>query len=249
MSEQAWYKEWFNSPYYHKLYFERDEQEAKIFIAKLIDRLRPLPDSLMLDIACGRGRHSRMLAAKGFSVTGIDISTASITYAKQFENDKLEFYQHDMRLPFRINYFDYAFNFFTSFGYFSTRREHDDAIRTIAASLKQQGIFVIDYLNTHYAEDHLIHNEEKTIDGAVYEIHRWHDDSHFYKKITVRDAPLLYPAEHTEKVVKFSLGDFTDMLSFQRLQVQEVFGDYNLKAYDVRKTPRLIVIAKKEKEE
>jgi hypothetical protein len=35
------------------------------------------------------------------------------------------------------------------------------------------------------------------------------------------------------------------MLSFQGLQVQEIFGDYQLGKYDVRKTPRLIVIAKK----
>ncbi|MBI1692779.1 MAG: hypothetical protein FYV88_5020, partial [Bacteroidetes bacterium] len=36
--------------------------------------------------------------------------------------------------PFWINYFDYAFNFFTSFGYFRTRREHDNAIRSLAGS-------------------------------------------------------------------------------------------------------------------
>ena len=35
------------------------------------------------------------------------------------------------------------------------------------------------------------------------------------------------------------------MLSFQGMQVTEVFGDYELNKYDVRKTKRLIVIAKK----
>jgi len=49
----------------------------------------------------------------------------------------------------------------------------------------------------------------------------------------------------TEKVAKFSLGDFTDMLSFQGLQVKEVFGDYEFGPYHVRKTPRLIVVAGK----
>ena len=66
-----------------------------------------------------------------------------------------------MRLPFRINYYDYAFNFFTSFGYFNTQREHDNAIRTIAQSLKKKGCLVMDYLNVHYAEDHMIHQSEK----------------------------------------------------------------------------------------
>ncbi len=59
------------------------------------------------------------------------------------------------------------------------------------------------------------------------------------------DASLKESLEYTEIVAKFSLGDFTDMLSFQGMQVEEVFGDYNLSGYDVKKTPRLIVIARK----
>ena len=245
MSDQAWYKEWFNSPFYHKLYFERDDKEAETFISTLIDHLQPAPGSTILDIACGRGRHSRILAKKGFNVTGIDISFDSIAFAKKFENENLEFYQHDMRLPFRVNYFDHAFNFFTSFGYFRTRREHDDTIRTIANGLKPNGIFVIDYLNVHYSEDHLVYNEQKKLNGTNYEIHRWHDDTHFHKKIVINDPLLHQPVNYTEKVSKFSFGDLNDMLSYQGLQVQEVFGDYKLGNYDVRTKPRLIIIAKK----
>ncbi len=245
MGAKAWYKDWFNSPFYHKLYFERDQQEATDFINKLLHHLEPGERRYMLDVACGRGRHSRILAQKGFIVTGIDISPSSIAFAKQFEHDNLEFFQHDMRLPFRVNYFDFAFNFFTSFGYFNTRREHDDAIRTIAQSIRNQGTLVMDYLNVHYAEEHLVYKEEKTIQSTHYSIHRWHDESHFYKKMTVNDHALLEPLEHTEKVAKFSLGDFNDMFSYQKLQVQEVFGDYALNPYDVRKTPRLIMVARK----
>lgn len=245
MADQAWYKDWFNSPFYHKLYFERDEKEAEAFIKKLIAHLHPVPGSRMLDVACGKGRHSKTLASLGFNVTGIDISYDSIAYAKQFEKDNLDFFVHDMRLPFRGNYFNYAFNFFTSFGYFKTRREHDDAIRTIARSLKPGGIFVIDYLNVHYAENHLVYTEEKEINGTTYNILRWHDETHFFKKIVVNDASLVQPFTCTERVAKFSLGDFTDMLAFQGMQVQEVFGDYQFNEYDVENTPRLIIIASK----
>lgn len=245
MSEKAWYKDWFNSPFYHKLYFERDEKEAEDFIKNLIAHLKPLTASRMLDVACGKGRHSKTLASLGFQTTGIDISEDSINIAKLFEKENLDFFVHDMRLPFWGNYFDYAFNFFTSFGYFKTRREHDDAIRTIAKSLKVHGIFVIDYLNVHFAEDHLVKHSVRKIDGTAYTITRWDDETHFYKKIIVEDNSLTQPLEYTEKVAKFSLGDFTDMLSFQGLQVQEVFGDYHFCHYDVRKTPRMIIIAKK----
>lgn len=245
MSEETWYKDWFNSPFYHKLYFDRDEKEAAIFIGKLLNHLQPAVPSRMLDVACGKGRHSKTMASYGHYVTGIDISADSIRIAKKHESASLEFFVHDMRLPFHGNYFHYAFNFFTSFGYFKTRREHDDAIRTIAKSLQKGGQFIIDYLNVHYAEDHLVHNETKKISGTAYDIHRWDDATHFYKEITVNDTALPRPIIHTEKVAKFSLGDFTEMLAYQGLQVREVFGDYNLINYDVRKTPRLIVIAKK----
>lgn len=242
---KPWFKDWFNSPYYHQLYFKRDKEEAIKFINKLIEYLKPGKESLMLDVACGRGRHSRILAALGFDVTGIDLAVESIKEAKKYETESLHFFVHDMRLPFWINYFDYAFNFFTSFGYFNTRREHDNSIRTIAQSIKPGGIFVLDYLNAHYAEDHLVHKSELKIDEVTYLITKWFDENHFYKKIIVEDEALKKPIEHQEKVAKFSLGDFTEMLAYHQLQVQEVFGDYSFNSYHVRNSPRMVIISKK----
>ena len=247
MLSKEWYKDWFSSPYYHQLYMDRDKKEAKAFIERILNRFQLAAGSRLLDVGCGRGRYSRMLAEKGFEVTGIDLSFESIAYAKQYESDHLFFYQHDMRLPFWINYFDFAFNFFTSFGYFHTRREHDDAMRTIASSLKPTGMVMIDYLNIHYTEEKLVGDEIKQINGTEYHINRWQDQDHFYKKIVIHDKALDKPKEYTEKVAKFSLGDFTDMLSFQNMQVTEVFGDYALNPYNVNTTPRMILVAKKNK--
>jgi SAM-dependent methyltransferase len=241
----TWFETWFNSPYYHKLYFQHDEEEAAAFIDRLIDRLKPPAHSQMIDVACGRGRHALFLALKGFDVTGIDISPASIAAAKEEEHEHLEFFLHDMRLPFRVNYFDYAFNFFTSFGYFRTEREHYNTIRTISSCLKEGGTFVMDYLNVHYEEDHLVHKSEVDIEGVLYYITKWYDESHFYKRIIIEDEDLEEPLEFTEKVAKFVLGDFNDMFAYHNLQIQEVYGDYLFNKYDVHKSPRLIMIAKK----
>ena len=60
-----WFKTWFDSPYYHKLYFERNETEATQSITRLLAYLQPPTDARMVDIACGRGRHARILAAQG----------------------------------------------------------------------------------------------------------------------------------------------------------------------------------------
>jgi len=243
--QQTWFKDWFNSPYYHRLYFNRDVTEAAAFINKLIDYIQPAPGSKMLDVACGKGRHSMLLSAKGFDVVGIDLSGDSINEALKNESNNLHFYQHDMRLPFWINYFDYAFNFFTSFGYFKTQREHDNSIRTISSSIKLRGFFVMDFLNVHFAEDHVVHHSEKEIDGVNFILTKWYDETHFYKKIEVEDEVLEEPLIYTEKVAKFSLGDFTDMFAYHGLQIKEVFGDYSFSNYHIHTSPRLIMIAQK----
>ncbi len=243
--QNPWFKDWFNSPYYHLLYFKRDYNEAAKFIDELISYLKPYHGATMLDVACGKGRHSKRLADHGFDVTGIDLSKDSIDEALKTETENLHFYRHDMRLPFRINYFDYAFNFFTSFGYFKTQRENDNAIHTIASSLKMKGTFVMDYLNVHYAENNLQHKSEKEIDGIRFLITKWFDEDFFYKKIEIEDERCTEPITYTEKVAKFSPGDFTDMFSYQGLQIKELFGDYQFGAYDINNSPRLIMIAEK----
>lgn len=246
MADKAWYKEWFDSDYYHLLYQNRDDEEALLFIQTLIRHLNPAAGSKMVDVACGKGRHSKALADMGFDVTGIDLSFRSIEMAKQEEDDHLHFYRHDMRLPFWINYFEYAFNFFTSFGYFRTRREHDNAIRTIAQSLQTGGVFVIDYLNVHYLEDTLEKAQTISIDDITFHITRWQDEEHFFKQIQVTGVNNRSPKHlYTERVAKFTLGDFTDMLAYQGMQVKEVFGDYQLGRYDVRKSRRMIIVAGK----
>lgn len=246
ITQKSWYKDWFNSPYYHMLYQHRDEEEAEHFIRRLIDYIKPPLQARMLDVACGKGRHSIALAEMGFDVTGIDLAAQSIAEAKQAETDHLHFYVHDMRRPFHINYYQYAFNFFTSFGYFRTRREHDNAIRTIAQSLQSSGMFVIDYLNVHHAEKHLQGSFNKTIDDIHFHITKWQDEQHFFKQIQVTDSDTASPRHlYTERVAKFSLGDFNDMLSYQHMQIEEVFGDYQLGPYNVKDSPRMIILARK----
>ena len=240
-----WFREWFDSPYYHKLYFQHNEAEAAAFITRLLDRLAPPPGSALLDVACGRGRHARMLAAYGYDVTGIDIAPGSIDFANRYANDHLRFFVHDMRQLLCTNCFQYAFNFFTSFGYFETRREDYNAIRTVSIALQPKGVFVLDYLNARRAERQLVPNEQKIIDSVTYTITRWCDGKHFYKKIVINEEGLAKPLEYTERVAVLAPEDFESLLRPNGLQIRQLYGNYQLDAFDAEHSPRLIIIAEK----
>ena len=121
----SWFAHWFDSPYYHLLYKNRDNEEAQVFINKLVSHFKIPKKSKILDIACGKGRHATYFNKKGMDVMGVDLSHNSINSAKKAENATLKFAVHDMRKVFQKNRFDIVTNLFTSFGYFEKDEEEN----------------------------------------------------------------------------------------------------------------------------
>ena len=67
----AWFETWFDTPYYHILYKDRDFAEAENFISLLIKYLKLPENSKIIDLACGKGRHSIFLNQLGLSLIHI----------------------------------------------------------------------------------------------------------------------------------------------------------------------------------
>ena len=241
----AWFNTWFDTFFYHQLYGHRNEKEAADFIDNLLMEMQPPQGSRMLDLGCGAGRHAKHLASKGFDVTGLDLAASSIREARKFEKINLHFMRHDMREPFGNNQFDYVFNFFTSFGYFNLEEENNKVIANMAAALRQGGYLVIDYINSVYSEERLIPSEKKEIDGMVYHITRWMDEKNFYKKINIENLGPGKSYDYIEQVAKFNIDEFNKMFLRNGLQLQNVFGNYNLDGFNNNSSPRLILLAKK----
>ncbi len=242
-NNNTWFKSWFDSEYYHLLYKNRNEEEAKEFITNLIDYLNPTFPARALDLACGKGRHSRFLANCGFNTIGVDLSVNSIKSAKAFEGPELTFYQHDMRTPVRINYFDYVFNLFTSFGYFETEREHQKTLNSIQKSLRPNSTVVIDFLNTAKVLDNLVTKETKTEGGIKFEITRAFINGYITKNIEFSDQNQQFSFQ--ERVRGYKLADFKTLLNNAKIEIVDTFGDYQLSKFKEMTSPRLIIIGRK----
>lgn len=236
-----WFASWFDSPYYHVLYKERDEIEAQLFMDNIVHYLNLPEDGKILDLACGKGRHSIYLNQMGFQVTGADLSSNSITIASLNENETLKFVEHDMRIPFDEK-FDAIFNLFTSFGYFENDEDNFTTLKAIRDSISEYGFAVIDFMNVHNVLVNLVPEEIKVVDEIEFHIKRYLKDGFIYKEIDFEDQGQKY--HFTEKVKALTLGDFETMMEKAGIYLLDVFGDYKLKKFHKLESERLILIFK-----
>ena len=237
-----WFVNWFNTSYYHTLYQHRDEAEACRFIDNLCAYLKIEQGTKILDLACGKGRHSIHLAKKRLLTTGVDLATESILKAKATNISNVEFDVHDMRLPYKESEFNFVFNLFTSFGYFKNKLENIDVLKGVATNLKKEGLFVLDFLNAEKVVKNLVASESKTIDGINFELKRSFDGVNITKDILVKDKDQSF--QFQERVSAFKLADMEDMASKAGLKITETFGDYDLNPFFVNSSDRLILIMK-----
>ena len=235
------YKSWFDTPYYHILYKNRDYKEAEMFTKELMEFIKLPSNSKILDLACGEGRHSINLNKMGYDVTGVDLSVKNIKNASKYESENLKFKIHDMRKPFGQK-FDLVVNLFTSFGYFDDFKDNLKTLDSIKSSLKKNGLAVIDFLNIKYLKNNLIHKNTEEIDGIKFHLNRSIKNGFLTKKISFKHELNEYNFE--EKVRSLDLDDFKSMFKQSNIEILHIFGDYKLTSFDENNSKRLIFILK-----
>ena len=240
-TQEKWYSSWFDTPYYHILYKERNYREAQIFMDNLTHYLNLPEKAKVLDLACGKGRHSIYLNQLGFDVLGADLSENSIAEANKNANETLHFKVHDMRIPFEEKY-DAIFNLFTSFGYFENDQDNLTTLKAIKESLSEYGFAAIDFMNVHQVINTLIPEEMKTVDGIDFHIKRYEKNGHINKEIDFIDEGQSF--HFTEKVKALTLKDFEELMEEAGIYLLDIFGDYKLKKFHQKESERLIMIFK-----
>jgi SAM-dependent methyltransferase len=241
MPKMKWFSTWFDSPYYHILYDERDENEASAFIKAIQQKLKTPPNAHILDAACGQGRHAKTLHELGFKVDGFDLSPKNIEAAKQNATENLSFFVHDIRDSLPVDgAYEWVCNFFTSFGYFDLKSDNQAAFNSLSAALKPGGVFLMDFFNPTYVLKHLVGQETVIKQGILFEINRWSEEGFLYKSIDFTDQKEVYHFE--EKVELISKSDFLEYAVNSGLSPTGILGDYQLNEFDDQNSPRMIFL-------
>ncbi|HEX9457920.1 MAG TPA: class I SAM-dependent methyltransferase [Thermoanaerobaculia bacterium] len=231
----TWYREWFGEEYL-ELYAHRDEQEARRQVGFFRERFGDV-GGVILDLACGTGRHLTELNGEGFTAVGCDLSFTLLRTGID-EYGPLPVARADMRaLPFCSNSFGGLVNFFTSFGYFATEEENLDVVREMARVLRPGGVFLFDYLNVDRELDGLVERESLDTPRGRVEIDRWFDprDRSFNKRITIGQKRFL------ERVRGYDLNEISMMFNSSGLSIDQAFGDFQGAPFDAA-SPRLILV-------
>jgi len=237
--EKEWFEHWFDTPFYHILYDYRNDDEARHFMTNLVDYLKLSKGDNILDLPCGKGRHSLFLYELGFKTTGADLSANSIKHAKQFEKQDLSFNIHDMRNPLNGSY-DAIFNLFTSFGYFNQETTNIKVLQNFKKALRPGGHIVVDFLNLNKVIRDLIPEQHITKKGVDFIIRKRVSENFILKEIEVHHDQEVH--HYLEKVQALDLNKMKYFAKTAGLEIQEIFGDYELNTFEKEQSERLILV-------
>jgi len=236
-----WFEQWFGEEYL-KLYPHRDDEDAAAAVAFVAART-PLEGTDVLDLACGPGRHAKLLRAAGSTVVGFDLSMPLLSRARHRATPPLSVVRGDMRyLPFSPLSFELVVNLFTSFGYFADDHQHQLVLREIAMVLKSGGVMVLDYFNSSGLLSNLVEYEERAIGRQRVVIERRVSDD---GKFVLKEMHLMDDGRHfMERVRLFTVKELESLVTGADLKVEERFGDYDSGPLS-EESPRAILSVKK----
>lgn len=145
---RPWWEEMFDDDFLRSIKQPTNKQieEEVRFID---DRLGLRQDALILDLACGDGRHATGLTRRGYKVVGFDLSLAMMARAQEeaeAARQKINFLHGDMREMSFENQFDGVYFWGMSFGYFDEEKNFS-VIQRIHRALRPGGVLLMDVCN------------------------------------------------------------------------------------------------------
>ena len=228
-------------------------------LIKIFSEFQVFESSLILDLCCGIGRHSVVLAERGFKVVGVDFAPVFIAHAKEMAaernvSENVEFRVGDMReirevLKDYDEKFNAVINLTTSIGYYDEATDGDVLMQLLGLTASN-GILVIDITNRDWIIRHFQARDVNHIgDDLVQVIERrlnlensrmenmW---KYFRKK--GQDLKYLDTIEVHHRV--YSLHELKKLVEESGWTYQTCYGGLNLEPLTMDSN-RMVLVAKK----
>lgn len=213
----------------------------------------------VLDLACGIGRHSVLLAEEGYRAVGVDLSPAFIARAEDLATERgvaglVEFRVGDMRevgglhTDFRGG-FDAVVNLFTSMGYWDEATDEEILGQLLDLSAPG-GVLVVDIVNRDWLvrnfqsrdffrwEDGRVQLAERRLDlesSRMFNVWEWYREA---------DGDLVHQDTVEVDHRVYSLHELKGLVEESGWIYQTCYGDFDLEHLTLDSS-RMILVAKK----
>jgi len=247
-----WYKDLFDrrlsrfwvENYFSEMWKSHTEKEV-VFLRGVMRK------GVVLDLCCGPGRHSVPLSSLG-RIVSFDLSKHLLSALRKrsrgvgsYENVNLV-EGHMKQLPFQSSFFDDVINLQTSFGYFSDE-ENERVLQEVSRVLKHRGVFVLEMANPGW----ILSN---------FQARSWDETRSFFvleercldwKSKRMRSRWILIDKKAREinemsvDTRLYDLSELKELLLRAGFEVVSVFGSPEKEEFDVTKSRRILLVAKK----
>jgi SAM-dependent methyltransferase len=247
---KPWFVDLFDEDYLRTLPFltpQATQAEAEF----VIDAMGLAPGAQVLDVGCGYGRHAMELAARGYHVVGLDLSTPLLVRGGEEAHRRglsINFIRGDMRELDFEGQFDAAYCLFSTFGYFDDET-NKKAIANIARALKPGGRVLIEILNRDYVIADLPTRVWWEGDGCV--VLEEVELNYFSSRIQVNRSVVFDDGRQLEQEISvraYSLHEVGKLMHSAGFRVLEVSGAYHTRGRFFGNQSRHIIVLAERKE-
>jgi SAM-dependent methyltransferase len=245
---RPWWEELFNDDFIRTMARITDAQIA-LEVNFIEESLGLAKNAVVLDLACGTGRHAIEMARRGYQIVGFDLSLAMLARAAdeaQERDQKLNFVQGDMREMTFGETFDGVYTWNTSFGFFDEEK-NNGVIANVHRALKAGGLFLLDVINRDYLARQAPSLAWFEGDGCVCmdEMHvDWITSRMRVKRTMMLDDGRTKETDYSLRV--YSLHELGKILHDQGFRVAEVSGRVATPGvFFGADSPRILVVAEK----
>ena len=247
---KPWFVDLFDEDYLRTLPFltpQATQAEADF----VIDAMGLSPGAQVLDVGCGYGRHAMELAARGFHMVGLDLSTPLLLRGGEEAQRRgltINFIRGDMRELDFEGQFDGAYCLFSTFGYFDDET-NKKTVANIARALKPGGRVMIEILNRDYVIADLPTRVWWEGEGCV--VLEEVELNYFSSRIQVNRSVVFDDGRQLEQEISvraYSLHEVGKLLHAAGFRVLEVSGAYHTRGRFFGTQSRHIIVLAERKD-